>query len=296
MMDKRLELNFPSLAALRQLTPLKQMDSRINQIAALANVSAYNEEATRRYIDGAPHIKHVSLRLLYGKLAVEVFDEAKRHATPPRVLDLGAGEGSVTLPFLELGARVVAVDISSSQLSVLKNRCAHFGDMLETRCEDFHAVLSQSESGYDIIVANSFLHHVPDYLSMIQAAIRLLRPGGQFFSFQDPLRYDSLGMFASNFSKFAYVFWRMGRGDVVGGLRRRFRRARGVYLENSMHDNTEYHVTRNGVDQEAIRNCFEAAGYDCRIVTYFSTQNRVFFGIGTLLGVKNTFSVIARKR
>ena len=52
------------------------MDTRINQIAALANVSAYNEEATREYIDGAPHIKHKSLRTLYSKLLVQSFDNA----------------------------------------------------------------------------------------------------------------------------------------------------------------------------------------------------------------------------
>ena len=40
----------------------KNMDERINRIASLANVSAYDAEMTRKYIDGAPHIKHVKLR------------------------------------------------------------------------------------------------------------------------------------------------------------------------------------------------------------------------------------------
>jgi hypothetical protein len=35
-----------------------RMDERINRIATLANVQAYNTEATEKYIDGAPHIKH----------------------------------------------------------------------------------------------------------------------------------------------------------------------------------------------------------------------------------------------
>lgn len=85
------------------------MDERINRIGALVNASAYDAEATKKYIDGAPHIKHASLRKLYGKLVLQVFDNAKKHKINPIVLDLGAGEGSVTLPFLELGAKVVAV-------------------------------------------------------------------------------------------------------------------------------------------------------------------------------------------
>ena len=86
------------------------MDERIHRIAALANVSAYDAQATRTYVDGAPHVKHASLRQLYGKLVVRVFDAARENGTAPMVLDLGAGEGSATLPFLQLGAKVVAVD------------------------------------------------------------------------------------------------------------------------------------------------------------------------------------------
>ncbi len=165
---------------------------------------------------------------------------------------MGAGEGSVTLPFLELGAKVVAVDVSNSQLDALKTKCENFGGMLEARCEDINDTLIEKSEKYDIIVANSFLHHVPDYLGMIREALTVINPHGQFFSFQDPLRYGSIGKATMMFSKLAYFSWRVFKGDVIGGLKRRLRRARGIYLEDSVHDNAEYHVTRNGVDQEAI--------------------------------------------
>jgi SAM-dependent methyltransferase len=272
------------------------MDERINRIAALANVSAYDAEATKEYIDGAPHIKHDSLRKLYGKLVVQAFDNATRYTKIPKVLDLGAGEGSVTLPFLELGAKVVAVDISSNQLDALKTKCNNFGDMLEVRCEDIIDTLKNNSEKYDIIVVNSFLHHVPDYLGMIREATMILNPHGQFFSFQDPLRYDSVGKATMTFSKLAYFSWRVLKGDVIGGLRRRIRRSRGIYLEDSIHDNAEYHVTRNGVDQDAIRVLFEDQGFDCNIVSYFSTQSRMFQPIGAMLSMENTFAVLAQKR
>ena len=87
----------------------------------------------------------------------------------------------------------------------------------------------------------------------------------------------------------------MTKGDVWGGLQRRLRRRRGVYLADSMHDNAEYHVTRNGVDQEAIRSILEAAGFRCELVRYFSTQSRLFQPLGTVLGVRNTFAIIAQR-
>jgi ubiquinone/menaquinone biosynthesis C-methylase UbiE len=271
------------------------VDERLNKLAALANITAYDSESTRNYIDGAPHIKHASLRKLYATLLTQVYDYAAKYSDTPRVLDLGAGEGSVTLPFLELGARVTAVDISSSQLDALRRKCECFSDRLELRCEDMGETLKTKGQQYDVIVVSSFLHHVPDYLGMIRKAIVLLTPYGQFFSFQDPLRYDTLGKFTKTFGDLAYFSWRIFKGDVWSGLKRRIRRSRGVYLPDSIQDNAEYHVTRNGVDQDAIAGLFKDAGFECNVARYFSTQNRLFQSIGTAIGVKNTFAIIARK-
>lgn len=274
---------------------MNPLDERINRIAALANVSAYDPEGSSDYVDGAPHIKHASLRKLYGTLLVQIYDRARRQAQVPRVLDLGAGEGSVTLPFLELGARVVAVDISESQLDELKNKCRDFGERLDVRCEDINDTLKDKSQRYDIVVVNSFLHHVPDYVGLIREAVSVLNPGGQFFSFQDPLRYDSVGKATMMFTTVAYFSWRMFKGDPLGGFKRRVRRARGIYQEDSVHDNAEYHVTRNGVDHEAICGLLKEQGFDCRIVSYFSTQSRVFQPIGAALRIKNTFAIAAQK-
>ncbi|MEO7189966.1 MAG: class I SAM-dependent methyltransferase [Vicinamibacterales bacterium] len=269
------------------------MDERINRVAALANVSRYDADATSHYADGAPHIKHASLRTLYGQLLVDVFDRAKEHTPVPRVLDLGAGEGSVTLPFLELGARVLAVDSSRTQLDALIGRCGRFGDMLHTRCEDVADTLGTAET-FDIIAVNSFLHHVPDTLGLVRRAIARLAPHGQFFSFQDPLRYDSLPRPTLLFDRIAYVSWRIFRGDVLGGLARRLRRSRGAYRDDSVHDNVEYHVVRNGVDHVALMASLTQMNLECRLVPYFSTQSRLFQPVGAALGLKNTFALIAR--
>jgi len=66
-----------------------------------ANEAFFNEETTRKYADVSPHVKYASLRRLYGRLVEDVYAHAREHAEVPTVLDLGAGEGSATLPFLE---------------------------------------------------------------------------------------------------------------------------------------------------------------------------------------------------
>jgi len=271
------------------------MDDQANRVATLANIVAYDSAAARRYIDGAPHVKHSSLKRLYGKLVVQVYEFAATHATHPKVLDLGAGEGSATLPFLEIGAKVTAVDASKRQLNELLNKYERFSNRLEVRCGDVNEFLKSKNDSYDIIVASSFLHHVPDYIGLIREAITLLTPCGQFFLFQEPLRYDSLGRFTTAFNTLAYFSWRVFGGDLVRGFKRRVRRGRGIYLHDSLEDNAEYHVIRNGVDQDAITNLLKEKGFDCNLVHYFSTQSRIFQPIGASLSIKNTFAMIARR-
>ena len=272
------------------------MDTKLNRAAALANISSFNAEATKNYIGDAPHLNHASLRRLSLDLLAGVYGFAGKYSTAPKVLDLGAGEGTATLPFLELGARVTAVDSSISQLNVLRTKCERYSDKLEVCCEDINTKLSVKTEKYDIIVFSSFLHHVPDYIGMISEAATLLPVHGQLFSFQDPLRYDSAGKFTMMYTNLAYFAWRISKGDVIEGIKRRFRRNRGVYLADSVYDNSDYHVTRNGVDQDAICRFLKEQCFDCEVTPYFSTQSRFFQIIGTMLGVKNTFALVARRQ
>jgi SAM-dependent methyltransferase len=274
------------------------MDDRAHRVAAIANAAVYDSE--RDYVDGAPHIKHKALRSRYGALVVRVYDEARARSGDrrPRILDLGAGEGSVTLPFLELGCDVIAVDISTRQLEELRRKAADYARDLETRCQDVMETLdalAREGQRVDVVVCNSFLHHVPDYLDLIRKAAAILPPGGLFFSFQDPLRHDTVGWLTRTFTLGAYLSWRVFKGDLAGGLRRRLRRSRGIYLDTP-EDNAEYHATRGGVDQVAIFALLEELGFSCEVISYFSTQSRIFQPAGTLLGLDNTFGLIARNR
>jgi SAM-dependent methyltransferase len=232
---------------------------------------------------------------LFAELAGDVFAHARRHSEVPTVLDLGAGEGSATLPFLELGARVVAVDVSASQLSELERKCNSHKDRLELRQGDINDVLRTDEH-YDVLVISSCLHHIPDYISLITAGVNTLSQTGQFFSFQDPIRYDTMSTFSLWFSKSAYFSWRAFQGDFFGGIFRTLRRARGVYLPDCPADNVEYHMVRNGVDQDKIVGLLSSKGFECRVIRYFSTQGSLFQRLGSALGVENTFSIIARRR
>lgn len=274
---------------------MTEMKEEVSQMAALANLAMFDKEGTAKYVLGSPHLKSACVRKLYESLVVRLFNTAKQHAGIPRVLDLGAGEGSATLPFLELGAHVTAVDISESQLASLAEKCGQFSERLQVRQEAISETFKRKQERYEVVVMNSFLHHIPDYLGTIQDALSLLQPAGQFFSFQDPLRYDTLGRGTRVFSQAAYFSWRVFQGDYARGLKTRIRRARRIYLAGSKEDDAEYHVTRNGVDQESIVDLLRSRGFACEVIRYFSTQSRALQVLGTSLGIENTFAIVARR-
>jgi len=265
-------------------------------LVASANQASYDSSNNRAYIDSAPHLKHRCLQQLYAELLVRVYNRGLLSNDPPSVLDLGAGEGTVTLPFLTLGAEVTAVDISQAQLRDLREKCYAYQDRLEVRCEDVYDTLRACHRKYDIIVINSFFHHIPDYISFVEMLVPILNPGGQIFSFQDPLRYDTLGTFAGKFNSIAYISWRLFKGDLAGGIKRRIRRSTAGFSEDNPEDALEYHAVRNGVDQEAISRLLESVGFVCEAVKYYSTQSRFFQKLGMMLGMKNTFAIIACKQ
>ncbi|MDI3258484.1 MAG: class I SAM-dependent methyltransferase [Sinobacteraceae bacterium] len=262
-------------------------------MASRANQAAYDALATIDYVVGAPHLRHESIRRLYLDLLGTALGPFLSRGRCPRVLDLGAGEGSATLPLLQMGAAVVAVDISARQLAALQARCAGFADRLTMRCEDISTVLAEDREEYDAVVANSLLHHIPDYLNLVEGVARIVREGGAFVSFQDPVWRPAMSRRDRWLSDGAYAIWRLGRGDVIGGLGRRLRRMRGRYSESSIHDNVEFHAVRQGVDQHAIVRLLNERGFRCRLQEYCSFHSDYLQRFGERWRVLNTFGLLA---
>jgi SAM-dependent methyltransferase len=254
-----------------------------------ANVDA---PEIRRYLSAAPHLRHAGLHALFRRLAVDATSLASSDGRRPYALDLGAGEGSATIAFLEAGAHVTAVDEDGGRLDVLRGRAAAHAASLESREGDALALLDVSAQTYDVVAAVSFLHHVPDYIRLVEAALDALRPGGVFFSFQDPLLHASLGRPTRLYARAAYLAWRLGQGDVRRGARRYLRRRVHGYSPALPEDAEEFHALRGGVDHRRLLRLFAARDVPVRLVLYFSTQSGPFQRVGSALGLQNTFALI----
>lgn len=94
------------------------------------------------------------------------------------ILDIGCGDGSISLPLLGRETRVTLLDFSASMLSIAQSNVPRelAGDV-EVRNEDFMSA-AFDPSGFDLIICLGVLAHVDSPEGLIRKTATLLRPGG----------------------------------------------------------------------------------------------------------------------
>lgn len=97
------------------------------------------------------------------------------------VVDLGSGNGQVSIPLAGRGARVLGVDVSPGMTGALQAEARRLGlDTLEAITVPIEE-LDLPTASADLIVSSYALHHLrdPDKAALVNAAARWLRPGGR---------------------------------------------------------------------------------------------------------------------
>lgn len=89
-----------------------------------------------------------------------------------RILDLGAGDGALTVRLVEAGATVVAVDASSDMVAAAKARG------LDTHVVDGQHLAFGPE--FDAVFSNAALHWMLDPAAVAAGVFAALKPGGRF--------------------------------------------------------------------------------------------------------------------
>jgi SAM-dependent methyltransferase len=95
-----------------------------------------------------------------------------------RLLDVGAGPGSITVDFAGVVAQVTATEIDEDALSLSRGLAASRGvTNIAFAVEDVHA-LSFADDSFDVVHAHQVLQHVGDPVQALREMRRVAVPGG----------------------------------------------------------------------------------------------------------------------
>lgn len=123
-----------------------------------------------------------SMKLLGGPLPrmIQLCGEAVRDL--PRVLEVAAGPGLVTVALAKNAREVVATDYARGMVERLEDTVRESG-VTNVRCEqaDVYALAYQPLS-FDAVVAANVLHLVPDLAEALASMRRVMKPGGKLIA------------------------------------------------------------------------------------------------------------------
>lgn len=94
-----------------------------------------------------------------------------------RVLDIGCGGGLLCEPLARLGADVVGVDPSETNIGVAATHAAEQGLAIDYRADTAEDLADSGET-FDIVLNMEVVEHVADVDAFIAACASMVRPGG----------------------------------------------------------------------------------------------------------------------
>jgi len=107
-------------------------------------------------------------------------DAVQTGAEPVTALDYGCGSGNLTRHLLDLGLTTVSSDVSDGFLELVEREFSAGGrfSTLKLNGKDLAGV---ADGAFDLVATYSVLHHVPNYLAIVEEMCRVIKPGGVLY-------------------------------------------------------------------------------------------------------------------
>ena len=93
-----------------------------------------------------------------------------------RILDIGCGAGLLCEPFTRLGAQVIGVDPSASNIAAAKLHADKSHLSIDYRCTTVEEM--DVRERFDVVLAMEVVEHVTDIGSFLDRCAAMLKPGG----------------------------------------------------------------------------------------------------------------------
>ena len=117
-----------------------------------------------------------------------------------RILDIGCGGGILSEPLARLGAAVVGIDPSQSNIRIAQHHAAQENLSIEYRGMTVEDLAATGEA-FDVVLAMEVIEHVADVGLFIELAATMVKPGGLMFfaTFNRTLKSFVLGIVTAEY-------------------------------------------------------------------------------------------------
>lgn len=176
-----------------------------------------------------------------------------------KALDFGAGTGNLTGKLLEMGYHVTALDISTEMCEIIKkkyNRYLEFRKLVVINSPIEYASFNRGD--FDLISCYSVLHHLPDYVGVVQRFSGFLRKGGVMYLDHEssPFYWVREPTLAARMVKTAYIH----SIPVLNALHFRVASMNIPSIDYELSD--YWHNKEHHLDHEKIRLVFKKERFD----------------------------------
>jgi 2-polyprenyl-3-methyl-5-hydroxy-6-metoxy-1,4-benzoquinol methylase len=161
----------------REIEPLPQLSGVFGAAEPNSgNTAGLTNERVSSYFANPKN--YLDIRRYVIEIRAETVREFTANRKFSRILDVGCGDGSISLPLLNATNRLTFLDISSAMLSRVLSRVRpeHLKNV-DTLNQDFLDAPLEPRS-YDLIICVGVLAHVESPELVIEKVSRLLEPGG----------------------------------------------------------------------------------------------------------------------
>jgi len=111
-------------------------------------------------------------------LRVDYIERQARGLSGKHIVDIGCGGGILTEALAQRGALMTGIDMAEQSLKVARLHL-HESDLdIDYQLSTAEAFAEHNAARFDVVACLEMLEHVPDPAAIIDAAVRLLKPGG----------------------------------------------------------------------------------------------------------------------
>jgi 2-polyprenyl-6-hydroxyphenyl methylase/3-demethylubiquinone-9 3-methyltransferase len=98
-----------------------------------------------------------------------------------RILDIGCGGGLLSEPLARLGASMIGVDPSETNIEAATQHAEQSGLTIDYRCTTAE-VLAEAGEEFDIVLAMEVVEHVADVPLFVESCAAMVKPGGMMIA------------------------------------------------------------------------------------------------------------------